>query len=124
MYLHKATLIQDIHDYLNIVRELYNPYLDAFIHTGIDEEYLITWIVSEELELIYGLFDTKHMHNSWPAAQIHSLISSDLSTLTARYIKAPNLYDNNIVTITIRNDDLYISFYRPSFGDIKIIPLK
>ena len=119
MLQHKATLIQDIQDYLVLLREHITPYFHPYQLTGFTEESAIEWIIAEEIELMYQLFDTNHRHNAEPYKAIHAQLSSvmDLSGFTANYIKAPILYTDNIIEVSIHSSDLHIMYFRDPFKE-------
>jgi hypothetical protein len=126
MLLIKATLLQDIGEYLAIIEEplqriiakQYNrshSFDNDFRRAMFDE--VLLWIICEELELIHGLFEDRHVHNKTPHTVFHQELSRilhvPLSILTNWYVKAPRLYgSNNQIRVRIKNRDLYIDYYR------------
>jgi hypothetical protein len=113
--LHRATLIQDITEYRSIVLALLRPVLLNFASYGYDEEDALEWIVKEEIERIYHLFDGNHIHNHWPLSAIHNHVAASSPILFSKYaefyLRAPKLYgDNNQVLIELVDQDLWIDY--------------
>ena len=113
--MHKAILIQDIQEYLLIVKEQLNKFLEQYASYGISEESVLQWIIDEELELIYGLSVNWHDSKLYPQQKIHNQLSSQfcLSVFTKHYIKMPNLYGDDClgIEVTISGHDLHIAYY-------------
>jgi len=117
MLVRKARLIQSINEYLAII----NPVLQQIIafqypYEMVNKEEIIKWIIAEELELIYCLFDKQHQHNKYPHEFIHNQLTLalhvDLSIITSAYIKAPVLYlDYNTIEVKLICNDLYIDYF-------------
>lgn len=112
MYNRRSILIQSIGEYLGIIK----PFVFSLLrNTNGNKSDAIKWIISEELELIYGLFEINHEHNHPLYSKIHnqldSKLPSSLSRITARYIQAPRIYDNVSITVEITNIDLIIFYY-------------
>lgn len=121
----RALLIQDLAEYLAMLREPLSHILEYFTYTNATYEDALHWIISEELELIYGVFTYNHIHNHPIYSQVHQalneLLHPSLSEWTALYIKAPVLYsDNRMVEIEIIGRDIYISYFI-EFRKIKIL---
>jgi hypothetical protein len=118
MRLHRATLIQDIYEYKEILRPYLDPLMEPYTTHGISEESTLHWILAEELELIYGLFDESHEHNCFPYVQIHNQLSGllpyPLSVLTANYVRAPKLYNpESFINLELVGRDLHIKYFAP-----------
>lgn len=126
MLAHRATLIQDIREYRDILRPALNKLLEEYAHTGVDEESALKWIIEEELELIYCLISDHHIHNHPVYSRIHSQIQEEipysLSILTSQYIKAPKLYDENHIQYKLDDRDLYMTYYAPPPPFVQYIP--
>jgi len=113
----RSILIQSIGEYLglikpyviNVVRSLHLP-----IHQKNIENNAIEWIIAEELELIYGIFVRGHEHNSHIYSIIHNLTDRSmpisLSRVTARYIKAPQIYCEYEVNLKLNSRDLILEY--------------
>ncbi len=119
---HKATLIQDITDYRSIVWPALTQILSDYTHLGLSEQDCFEWIVREEIERVYHLFDRQHTHNRWPYNLIHNRVDAaltyPLSRYTRHYLRAPVLYgENNLVLIEVVDRDLWIDYdyeqYKP-----------
>ena len=114
---HRATLIQYIREYLAVIRPPLNSIMCNHYGTFIfDEKKAIQWILAEELELIYHLFDKNNEHNKYPFNVFHSELNTHLpiplSVLTSFHIKAPIIYnDNNTIEIGLTEFDLFIKYY-------------
>jgi hypothetical protein len=86
---HKATLIQDIREFLDGIGSLVRYFMTEYhFQCGITEEDAIRWIIAEELELVYGLFAKGHIHNRIPHADIHAQVNNHLSMPLSRYVTA------------------------------------
>ena len=112
---HKATLIQDISDYRSLVISALTTVLPEFVHYGLSEEDCFEWIVREEIERVFHLYDPDHTHNHWPHTLIHNRVdaqlSQPLSRLSTHYLRAPRLYgENNTVLIEVVERDLWIDY--------------
>lgn len=123
MLFRKATLIQDIQGYLDILKPLIARFIEPYLHLGLDEETIFQWIVEEEIERIYHLFTQNHEQRLMPHSMIYNWVQSEvgktrnmeLNRITTYFIKAPRLYsDNNIIDIKVDGRDLHIGFYRDS----------
>lgn len=125
MLIHKATLIQDIAEYLLIIQQylasVLPEYLEAYAYTGMTEESVVKWMVDEELELVHGLFATSHIHNHTPYMQMHAQLSHaiphGLSHWTRCLVQAPKLYGDNIqIRTELRGRDLYLFYHIPPYS--------
>lgn len=121
-----ATLIQDLSEF----RVLVDPLIAAACeqaqprepwHPG--EEQVLLWLIREELEECYGLFDAYHIHNEpcglyardYVRRQMPQYIS--LSQWLCFWIKAPKIYaDYNQVAVSIKNQDLFIEYHSPNLN--------
>lgn len=113
---HKALLVQNVRDFLLLIDPYLDQQMEAFIHTGINKEDVILWMIAEELECGYGLFSHNHIHNRMPHTVIHSCLQSCMpvpfATIAAFYIKAPRIYaDDNDIEIQLKGCDLYIKYF-------------
>jgi hypothetical protein len=133
MLTHKATLIQDITQYLLVLREYLQPVLTNYPHYNhTPEADVIKWIIEEELELGWHLFASRHIHNAYPHHYIHNLVSASmpmpLTNYSQFYLLAPQLYgDHNEISIRLDRNDLYIHYYGDAhlpFPTIAINPNK
>lgn len=116
MVVRKATLIQSISEY----RSTLEPFLKSLINNNYfllrdNGTELLTWIIEEELELIYGLFSDGHLHNHSLFSKLHSdltsLMQMRLSAITKHYIKAPKVYtDNNTIIVKLTDLDITIQY--------------
>lgn len=127
MHQHRATLIQDIQEYLGIILPYLRPLLEQYAYTGIDEESAVKWIICEELEITHCLFASGHISNQEPYLRIRDalrgLIPYDLSVITSCYIKVPRLYEENEIEVTIQERDLYIKYYAEPPPFVQYIPV-
>ncbi len=114
---HRATLIQDIKEFMGFIRphvsDLYSLHAKGQWHS---EEDIIKWIIAEEIEMIFGLFDVAHVHNGMNETIIHSLLNQKLkgklSSIICFYFRVPRIYsDENQIEIKIKGSDLYIKYY-------------
>jgi len=123
---HRATLIQDIREYLGILLPVLRPILEQYAYTGIDEESAIKWIITEELELIHCMCANNHIRSN-TYERIYSQLNSDLpqslSILTNQYIRAPRLYDESCIDIHLHERDLYIGYFSPPPPFVQYEPL-
>ena len=117
---HRATLIQNIGDFYHVLRPYAEPIFETYASSGFDEEDFWLWIIAEELELVYGLFDRHHQtrHEQDPHRMIHSALNSSLphslSRYTSHYIRAPKIYgESNLIELETWGIDLYIDYYQP-----------
>jgi len=120
---HKATLIQDITEYRALVMPALSAVLPEFANSGLDEESCFEWIVREQIERVFYLFDPNHLHNHWPQTLIHNRVGAQLSQpldrYTTHYLRAPQLYgENNIVLIEVVGPDLWIDYDRSVYQSV------
>jgi len=114
---HRATLIQEITEYHDIVYALLRQILPDHAYLGLSEEDCFKWIVREEIEEVYHLFDRQHIHGHSSYSLIHNRVNAaaaqPLSRYTSHYIKAPRVFgENNIVHIDVVGPDLWIDYTR------------
>mgnify|MGYP003558530814 CR=1 FL=1 len=113
---HRATLIQDIYDYLKILTGHVRCQMQEHHYLcGTTEEDVVKWIIAEELFLIHGLITRGHLQNKIPHADIHSRIEhtlpTSLSALTSIFVRAPRLFEPETeIDLLIIGRDLYISY--------------
>lgn len=115
----RALLIQSIHEFLVLIEEPFESIVQLFGNEpGFCPQQALRWIVCEELELCYGLFDTNHKHNAHPYSGVHNRLDmlmgewGGLSRVFCQYIKAPQIYDdNNDIEVVLRGWDLYLTYY-------------
>ena len=112
-YRRKALLIQDIRDYLLVLRtELltmlheYDPQIENY-------EAVITWIVREEIETIYAVNCVGHDYRAEPYRTIYSLLCNKLNGRSAIYfssvVSIPRIYNFDcMVKVEIIGTDLYV----------------
>jgi hypothetical protein len=110
----RALLIQDMHDYLGLLRGAVKQISDQVFMSGLTEERLVEWIVKEQIEQVYHLFSVNHDSRDWRFAmlfhQVRNLI--DLDYFTGQYIKVPTLYgDHCFIDLEIRGIDLYMWYF-------------
>lgn len=120
---HKATLIQDITEYRAIVLPALTAVMPEFASYGLSEEDCFEWIVREEIERVFYLFDATHSHNHWPKTLIHNRVDAQLreplSRYTTHYLRAPRLYgENNVVLIEVVGPDLWIDYDRSVYQSL------
>ena len=128
MSLQQATLIQSIREYSGVLKPALYQFLELYSSTGIDLESVLVWIIEEELELVYGLFTCEHIHSLYPHAYVHGALNTILpypsSVVFSHFIKAPRLYqDNNLITIQILNQDLYLKYHTDAI-DISFLRMR
>ena len=126
---HRATLIQNIGDWYAILQPHAQPIFELYASEGLSEESIWEWIIAEELELVYGLFDGHHQDHRArdPHRLIHNALDAALpfalSRYTSHYIKAPKVYgDENEISIELLGIDLYIDYYRSPFQPLEATP--
>jgi hypothetical protein len=110
----RALLIQEIHDFLSVLKGATRAVASQLVFSGLSEERLIEWIVKEQIEQVYHLFSVNHDPRDWRFARLHDQIRSqlDLDYYTGQYIKVPQLYgDNCFIDLEIRGIDLYLWYY-------------
>lgn len=109
----EAKLIQDIGDfvYLVFVTSQLLPAIDQLDERRFRE--LLKWIICEELELIYGLFDSTHIHNHPDFQSAHNDLSTrlDLSRWFVTMVAVPQLLTNdNTVEVSLIGNDLTLTY--------------
>jgi hypothetical protein len=109
----RAILIQDIQEFIHYIKPYFEPILEAY---PADEEDIVKWIIAEEIEMTYNLFDINHIHNRRPHINVRDYLDTSLPTGLSKvfswYIKAPRIYsDHNEIEIVMRGRDLYIQYF-------------
>jgi len=96
-----------------------DPVLEIYASEGVIAEEALQYLISEELELIHGLFDNRHgwRRGQPPYADVYyelrTRLPVSLSGLVNHHIAAPRVYgDNNTIDIVIQGNDLLIGYYR------------
>ena len=122
MSVKKAILIQDISEYLGIMRPYVRRVLFKYNAISLNMDNIIRWIIEEELELIYGVFINGHVHNKYPEIIIHNILNREmhaaLSIVTSNHIKAPKIYgDIESVYMSINKFDLTLMYY----SNVKVV---
>lgn len=120
-----ATLIQNISEFFHLVRPVATGLFEAHCKTGLDEESFWSWVLAEELEITYQLFESHHQMRrlELPYRDIYSNLVSlvPLSQYLRQYVRVPQLFgDNNLVTLKLNGVDLYIHYYRYPFEPLEI----
>jgi hypothetical protein len=116
---YNATLIQDVTEYLAYIEQPLWEILQKFNPREFQSTTaVLKWIISEEIEVLYGLEVIGHRAKLYPYTKIRNKLDRALplalSTLTMYHIKAPRVYlDNPFVQVDLfHNTDLYIQYYR------------
>ena len=117
----KMVLIQDISDVVYILSEHLDDVLPTFIDHGVNHDEAVEWIIREEIERVYCLFDERHHYKHEPYRTIYSLLKNNLrqyyERLIPAYIKVPRLMgDESNIHIEIRSNDLYIWYTKNKQG--------
>lgn len=115
----RATLIQCISELQAYLRPPLEGLVAQHAFEGAVLEDALQWILAEELELIYGLFENRHQlrRQARPYNAIYSavqqLLPVPLSRLVSHYVAAPRIYsDNNQIDLYLRGPDLFLHYYR------------
>ena len=109
-----ALLVQDVSHLYHAISHVLNRALEYYQHEGVTEEDAFNWIVREEIEKIYHVFDDEHVKNRESQhlqtyRKIHESVTVGvdrlLSQWVAHLIKVPNLFNdprtNFVVSIRI-----------------------
>ena len=110
----RALLIQDLHDYLSVLRGAVRGIAGQVVLSGLTEDRVIEWIVKEQIEQIYHLFSVNHDPRDWRYAKLYEQVRSsvDLDYYAGQLIKVPQLYGDNVyVDLEIRGIDLYLWYF-------------
>lgn len=123
----EALLIQGVREYVGLITPIIKRVIIsiAFETNIVKHNLYVTdvfiseitkWIIEEEIELIYGLFDKSHQHNLFPHCLIHNRLNKELnnrlSRITAEYIKVPRIYRENTICLKVDDFDIYIYYYK------------
>ena len=112
----KALLIQDVSDYISVLKNALQSLLWILERNALTAEDMIEWIIKEEIELVYSL-STDDQSQRQAARHVYdhvkNYLNGTLSIYTSTYIKAPRLYsDNRQISIKLVGRDLYLWYYR------------
>jgi hypothetical protein len=115
----EARLIQDIGNfvYLVLAAAQLSPAIGLIDERRFRE--LLKWIICEELELVYGLFDATHIHNHPDFQSIHNDLATrlDLSRWFAAMVAVPEPPTNdNTVEVSLIGNDLTLTYTRVADG--------
>ncbi|WP_144106672.1 hypothetical protein [Paraburkholderia sp. BCC1886] len=113
----QATLIQDIGEF----RRLLEPSLQALFHRdefglmGCTMEDAFQWIIGHQIENVYGLLVHGHTRGASVYSMIHAQVTAGspypIDTLTSTFIKVPAIYDEQALSLSVRNRDLYLHYF-------------
>ena len=116
MTVRRAILIQDIREYLYVLREALLPLLQDFHEwEGVTVDDALLWIINEEIEQYKEIYPTNHWRNHGTYSALYHGVKDALPfsirTYTSHYIQLPKLYGDNVeISTRIINGDLYIHY--------------
>lgn len=111
----RALLIQDVSEYLAILRPIVRSVIEQYTFFDINEQMVIDWIMKEELERTCHLLSVNHNPANPLFRRIYDQIRNmvDLNLFTGWYVKTPNLYgDHCYVDVEIRGIDLFMWYFK------------
>lgn len=124
----RALLIQDVSEYVYVVKEAMQPFLSSFGGAGLQLEAVIEWIIREEIETVYHLFSENHFRYQVTSTiydHVNNAMNGMLSIYTSEYIKAPVVFPGNRnIAIKLVKNDLYLWYYRKPYTPPQIFQLK
>ena len=112
----KATLIQDIRDFLEVISPVLKQH-SVLDNPAIKKRFL-EWLIAREMSLCYMLFDERILASSEASrfTNIYNELNHQpdfaLSPVFAYFIKAPKLYDESEIRISVQHMQLHIDYYR------------
>jgi len=116
MTIRKAILIQDIREYLQVLRQALLPLLQDFhAFAGVTVDDALLWIINEEIEQYREIYPVNHWRNHGTYSVLYQAVKEALPfsirTYTSYYIQLPKLYGDNVeITTRIITGDLYIYY--------------
>lgn len=123
----RATLIQSISELMTCWFPYLYPLVEKYAYEGAEYEDALKWIIAEELEIIYGLFDERHqpVRRSPPYHDIYCelrpALPLELSRYISYYVQAPRIYhEHNTVRLDLQGQDLYLYYFRSPYDPIDI----
>jgi hypothetical protein len=123
----RATLIQNTTEFQAYLKPYLDSVMEPYASSGVAYEDALEWIVAEELELIYMLFDRKHQMRrrsnpyQWIYASLQTILPVPLSVCVSYYIAAPRLYEDLEVVIGFQGPDLHIQYFREAYAVAPVI---
>lgn len=125
----RARLIQSIVELQDVLRDPLHWILERYGHPAVTYEDVLTWILAEEIELIYLLFDNQHQvrRHRDPYCSIYQDLRQSfehvtLSRYVSHYVAAPLIYsDNNSIDLRIEGPDLVLDYYRNPYEPPEIV---
>lgn len=115
----RALLIQSVVELRDCLQPYLEPLVAQCVFAGAEYDSALQWILAEELELIYGLFDRRHepVRRDPPYHQIYCQLRNslpmDLSRYVSHYVAAPRIYyEQNWIDLELRGPDLHLFYYR------------
>lgn len=116
MYKAQAKLIQDVGGFLAELQPQFGKIVERYKDKGLTQSSFLRWIITEELEVVYGLFDAMHAHSiisfEQPYNELKFMLPFQLSMCFSHYIKAPKIYpDNNLVNVMMLPNNSFCICY-------------
>lgn len=118
MRLIRATLIQSLEEFWAALEPYLMPLVSQYQASGATTEDALRYVIAEELELVYLLFDVDHQSQRGRSpyaeiyAQLRSVMPGELSRVFTQWIVAPQIYAGELqVTLRIAGFDLYLMYW-------------
>lgn len=121
----KVLFIQDVTNYIFLLKEQLVELMDSFVCDGIALEEMIEWIIKEEIQQIHNLCFRDHRSSKYPHSIIRNnlniKLSGNLSILHNQSIKVPDVYSDQVeIELELRHYDLHIRYIKESY---QLLPL-
>ncbi len=112
---YKALLIQDISQFIELVKPYLDSALEAFVHeTELEFDSALQWIIEEELEQVYSISTKNHdrFHHPHMAvrASVDDLSHASLSRIFAHHVGVPTLNNDYVVDVDVSGRNLYMHY--------------
>lgn len=114
----RATLIQCISELVAYLQPHLQPLVEKYAAQGAVYEDALQFVIAEELDLVYMLFDHHHSRHRRCTPYVHiyyelrSSLPLELSVVFSHYVSAPRVYNDSEIQIRLLRTDLYIGYVR------------
>lgn len=111
-----SLLIQDVSEFLSLLKKAQRDIYEPFLHYDISEEELYDWIIREQIESVYSIQTRDHHYKAGNYRHLYYLVKNqflgELDRLTRAFIQVPPLYGETEIIVELDGSDLYIRYIR------------
>lgn len=115
-----ALLIQDVSEFLTLLKRAQRDIREPFAHYGILDEELFDWIIREQIENVYCIQTAGHHYKAGNYRHLYYLVKNyflgDLDRYTKAFIQVPELYGESEISVELSGIDLLIRYKKPGIS--------